>query len=224
MIPDAAITCSSDLGRIGLLERENAGLLNAALADLARDTIAAFEKAIARFRHRRAAVHHPERRHGGGGAPGAAPAGLFLRLGRHQFDARRGLSLGPGRRHGDRCRRHHHRCRPAQARLSARGQLGGQGGRRAHAVPHARSAVDRAGRRQPRRARSAEGRAGVGRLSPAEGRHRLRRQAAHHDGHRRRRRACWSSATGRRSRISTRRPARRCSPRPPAWPRRRSTA
>jgi N-methylhydantoinase A/oxoprolinase/acetone carboxylase beta subunit len=45
-MPDATITCSSDLGRIGLLERENAGLLNAALADLARDTIAAFEKAI----------------------------------------------------------------------------------------------------------------------------------------------------------------------------------
>ena len=45
-IPDAAITCSSDLGRIGLLERENAGLLNAALADLARDTIVAFDKAI----------------------------------------------------------------------------------------------------------------------------------------------------------------------------------
>jgi N-methylhydantoinase A/oxoprolinase/acetone carboxylase beta subunit len=44
--PGAAITCSSDLGRIGLLERENAGLLNAALADLARETIAAFEAAI----------------------------------------------------------------------------------------------------------------------------------------------------------------------------------
>jgi N-methylhydantoinase A/oxoprolinase/acetone carboxylase beta subunit len=44
--PDAVITCSSDLGRIGLLERENAGLLNAALADLAGDTIAAFEAAI----------------------------------------------------------------------------------------------------------------------------------------------------------------------------------
>jgi len=44
--PGAAITCSSDLGRIGLLERENAGLLNAALADLAHDTIAAFETAI----------------------------------------------------------------------------------------------------------------------------------------------------------------------------------
>lgn len=44
--PGAIVTCSSDLGRIGLLERENAGLLNAALADLARDTISAFEKAI----------------------------------------------------------------------------------------------------------------------------------------------------------------------------------
>ena len=46
VIPEAIITCSSDLGRIGLLERENAGLLNAALADLSRDTIAAFKKAI----------------------------------------------------------------------------------------------------------------------------------------------------------------------------------
>jgi N-methylhydantoinase A/oxoprolinase/acetone carboxylase beta subunit len=46
VIPDAIITCSSDLGRIGLLERENAGLLNAALADLSRDTIAAFEASI----------------------------------------------------------------------------------------------------------------------------------------------------------------------------------
>ncbi|CAN5902679.1 hydantoinase/oxoprolinase family protein [soil metagenome] len=47
VLPDAAITCSADLGRIGLLERENAGLLNAALSDLSRETIAAFEKAIA---------------------------------------------------------------------------------------------------------------------------------------------------------------------------------
>jgi N-methylhydantoinase A/oxoprolinase/acetone carboxylase beta subunit len=44
--PGATITCSADLGRIGLLERENAGLLNAALCELARDTIAAFDAAI----------------------------------------------------------------------------------------------------------------------------------------------------------------------------------
>jgi N-methylhydantoinase A/oxoprolinase/acetone carboxylase beta subunit len=46
-IPDAAVTCSHELGRIGLLERENAALMNAALAELARETVAAFEAAIA---------------------------------------------------------------------------------------------------------------------------------------------------------------------------------
>ena len=46
-IPGCAVTCSADLGRIGLLERENAALLNAALADLAATTVAAFEQAIA---------------------------------------------------------------------------------------------------------------------------------------------------------------------------------
>src|SRR6266436_2069987 len=45
--PDAAVTLSHDLGRIGLLERENAALLNAALVDLARVTIAGFTRAIA---------------------------------------------------------------------------------------------------------------------------------------------------------------------------------
>src|SRR5438128_9306335 len=45
--PDAAVTLSHNLGRIGLLERENAALLNAALVDLARVTIAGFTAAIA---------------------------------------------------------------------------------------------------------------------------------------------------------------------------------
>src|SRR6185312_4118191 len=45
--PGAAVTLSHRLGRIGLLERENAGLLNAALAGLARDTIAGFREAVA---------------------------------------------------------------------------------------------------------------------------------------------------------------------------------
>jgi N-methylhydantoinase A/oxoprolinase/acetone carboxylase beta subunit len=45
--PDVAVTMSHDLGRIGLLERENAALLNAALHDLAVTTVAAFRKAIA---------------------------------------------------------------------------------------------------------------------------------------------------------------------------------
>src|ERR1700736_2057900 len=45
--PDAMVTLSHDLGRIGLLERENAALLNAALVDLARVTISGFTQAVA---------------------------------------------------------------------------------------------------------------------------------------------------------------------------------
>lgn len=45
--PDVAITLSHELGRIGLLERENAALLNAALRDLAVTTVSAFQQAIA---------------------------------------------------------------------------------------------------------------------------------------------------------------------------------
>ncbi|SBV99133.1 Hydantoinase A [uncultured Alphaproteobacteria bacterium] len=45
--PGARITCSCDIGRIGLLERENATLLNAALGDLADNTVAAFTAALA---------------------------------------------------------------------------------------------------------------------------------------------------------------------------------
>jgi N-methylhydantoinase A/oxoprolinase/acetone carboxylase beta subunit len=48
--PGASVTLSHHLGRIGLLERENAALLNAALADLARVTIAGFRDAIAASR------------------------------------------------------------------------------------------------------------------------------------------------------------------------------
>ena len=45
--PDARITLSGDVGRIGLLERENATLLNASLLDLAESTAAAFDAARA---------------------------------------------------------------------------------------------------------------------------------------------------------------------------------
>jgi N-methylhydantoinase A/oxoprolinase/acetone carboxylase beta subunit len=45
--PDAAVTLSHRLGRIGLLERENAALLNAALVELARRTTRAFAGALA---------------------------------------------------------------------------------------------------------------------------------------------------------------------------------
>jgi N-methylhydantoinase A/oxoprolinase/acetone carboxylase beta subunit len=46
--PDAEVTLSHHLGRIGLLERENVTLLNACLRALARATTAAFSEALAR--------------------------------------------------------------------------------------------------------------------------------------------------------------------------------
>ena len=48
-IPGVSITCSHLLGGIGLLERENAALLNASLIALAEDTINAFQEAKAQI-------------------------------------------------------------------------------------------------------------------------------------------------------------------------------
>ncbi len=45
-VPGSSVTLSSEIGRIGLLERENAAILNACLRDLARDTVEAFKRAI----------------------------------------------------------------------------------------------------------------------------------------------------------------------------------
>jgi N-methylhydantoinase A/oxoprolinase/acetone carboxylase beta subunit len=45
-MPGARITLSHELGRIGLLERENVTLLNACLQDLARTTVSAFTEAL----------------------------------------------------------------------------------------------------------------------------------------------------------------------------------
>lgn len=47
VIPDAHITLSSQIGRIGLLERENAAIMNACLRDLALRTVNGFKKALA---------------------------------------------------------------------------------------------------------------------------------------------------------------------------------
>jgi N-methylhydantoinase A/oxoprolinase/acetone carboxylase beta subunit len=44
--PDASVTVSSEIGRIGLLERENAAILNACLRPLAKQTVEAFRKSI----------------------------------------------------------------------------------------------------------------------------------------------------------------------------------
>jgi N-methylhydantoinase A/oxoprolinase/acetone carboxylase beta subunit len=45
-LPDVHITLSSDIGRIGLLERENAAVMNACLRDLSKLVMNAFRKAL----------------------------------------------------------------------------------------------------------------------------------------------------------------------------------
>ncbi len=45
-LPDAHFTLSSEIGRIGLLERENAAIMNACLRDLSRKTVTAFRNAL----------------------------------------------------------------------------------------------------------------------------------------------------------------------------------
>ena len=48
-VPGASVTISSEIGRIGLLERENAAILNACLRELARQTVEAFRQSIAQM-------------------------------------------------------------------------------------------------------------------------------------------------------------------------------
>ncbi len=46
-IPDVQVTLSHEIGRIGLLERENAAIMNACLGDLAQTIVQAFRQALA---------------------------------------------------------------------------------------------------------------------------------------------------------------------------------
>jgi N-methylhydantoinase A/oxoprolinase/acetone carboxylase beta subunit len=45
-VPDLAVTLSHEIGRVGFLERENASIINACLADLSRSVVASFRAAL----------------------------------------------------------------------------------------------------------------------------------------------------------------------------------
>jgi N-methylhydantoinase A/oxoprolinase/acetone carboxylase beta subunit len=53
-IPDVRVTCSHDIGGLGLIDRENAAVLNAALARLADHVVSALDKAV-----RKAGINAP---------------------------------------------------------------------------------------------------------------------------------------------------------------------
>ncbi len=45
-VPDAEVTLSSEIGRVGMIERENATIMNASLASLSRTVVTAFRNAL----------------------------------------------------------------------------------------------------------------------------------------------------------------------------------
>ncbi|NOX51476.1 MAG: hydantoinase/oxoprolinase family protein [Gammaproteobacteria bacterium] len=49
-LPDASITLSSNIGRVGILERENAAVMNASLADLSRTVVQSFHDALRKLK------------------------------------------------------------------------------------------------------------------------------------------------------------------------------
>ena len=141
-----------EIGRIGLLERENATIMNACLR---RARVADRGRLPRRARRAagstRAVLPQPERRHADGGRlrgalPGARPSRPGRRTACAAPPSSPALNDARRRRH----RRHDLRRRRAPARLSARGVGRGRDRRRAHELPHARRALVRARRRQPR--------------------------------------------------------------------------
>ena len=59
-IPDANITLSSEIGRIGLLERENAAIMNSCLRQLAARTVDGFKAAPKRITDQGTVLHQPK--------------------------------------------------------------------------------------------------------------------------------------------------------------------
>ena len=119
--PACAISLSHEIGRIGLLERENATIMNAACASSPTEIADGVTARDRRRRHQRAAVPHPERRHADGRrATRAATRSPPSPPARPTPCAARRSCPGSTMR-GGRHRRHDHRCRhPQQAASRAR--------------------------------------------------------------------------------------------------------
>ena len=146
---DVAISLSHEIGRIGLLERENATIINAALRELASEIVDGLTAAV---------------RAQGIGAPiflsqndGTLMDEEYVRLypvatfASGPTNSMRGAAAHqrPGDVRRRRHRRHHRRHRTADQRLPARDGQRGEGRRGAHQLPDARRAVDRHRRRHP---------------------------------------------------------------------------
>ena len=148
-LPEAAISLSHEIGRIGLLERENATIMNACLRELAPQIVAALPRRARRSSasRRRSYLSQNDGTLMSVDFAERYPVATFAS---GPTNSMRGaaLPLRPRRLRGRRHRRHDLRRRRAAARLSARGVGGGRDRRRPDELPHAGRALARARRRQ----------------------------------------------------------------------------
>ena len=123
------VSLSHEVGSLGLLERENATILNAALLSVASSVVDGFESALAA--HELAIDAYLTQNDGT--LLTAAEAGRFpvltLGSGAHQLDARRLRAGGSRRRRRDRRGRHVGRCGHPRQRVPPRVHRRGRGGR-----------------------------------------------------------------------------------------------
>ena len=148
MGPDVHISISSEIGSMGLVERENATILNAALYKVAERFTEGFAYSLAQEGVTNADVYLSQN-------DGTLMTMDYARrypiltvgLRPHQLHPRRQLPQPPGQRHRHRRGRHHHRPGRDSKRLPPRIRRGCHHRRRAHQLPHARRVFHRPGRR-----------------------------------------------------------------------------
>ena len=118
--PDVAISLSHEIGRIGLLERENATIINAALRELACAHHRRARGVGDRPRHQRTVVPEPERRHPHGRRLRPPLPRGDVRLGSDELHAGRRTAVGPGNMCGGRCGWYDQRRRGSDPRFPPR--------------------------------------------------------------------------------------------------------
>ena len=148
--PEAHVTLSHDLGRIGLLERENATLLNAALVELARATVDGFTSAIVASGI--AAPLYLTQNDGTVMDAAVAAAFPISSFASGATNSMRGAAFLSGLADAIVVDVGGTSTDVGQLRRGFPRELGRRSGRCAYPVPHAGFAVDRAGWRQPDRA------------------------------------------------------------------------
>ena len=94
-LPGTAISLSHEIGRIGLLERENATIMNACLRAARERDRRRVPRRAREAAHRRPRLPQPERRHADERRVHGALPGRHVRVGPDELDARRGVPLRP---------------------------------------------------------------------------------------------------------------------------------